>query len=293
MGIGAVTTAMPLDFDALAGIHCPIITPFDADGSVDRDSLRAVIDHALAGGVDGIVPCGTTGEFASLTPDERLAVIEATIEHVGDSGLVIAGVSGTAIPTVLDTIEDAAAAGADGALLTTAYFHAANAPRGERRFLESVADDTPIPIVLYNIPACTGRPIPVSTVAGLADHDRVIGIKDSSGDANYLSEVIRRTGPDFAVLQGFDSLLGAAMAMGAAGGINALSGVIPDAFAELHTAVTGGSMADARAIQRDRIAPLFQDCLEDGFAPVVKRELAAEGIIDDAAVRPPLVADSG
>lgn len=269
--------------ETLRGSACPLVTPV-ADGAVEADALASLIDHVEAGGVDAVVPCGTTGEFASLSSGERTRVIERT---VADATVPV--VAGTAAPNVaaaIERAETAARAGADAVMIPPPYFHTATEPAGNRRFFERVADRVSVPIVLYNIPACTGREIAPETVAALADHERIVGIKDSSGDLEYHLALERATPAAFVVLQGYDALLVPALRMGSDGGINALANVVPELFADLVADPTSGR---ARRLQT-AISPLFECCTEYGFAPVTKAALVHRGVLEDDAVRPPLTA---
>lgn len=269
------------------GTHCPLVTPFE-DGKVNHEVLVRLVDHVLGGGVDGLVPCGTTGEFASLDDEEYRAVLETTVE-AAEGAPVMAGAAGTSVPETLARIETAADAGSDAALITLPYFHGSNDSAGDAAFVRAVADDAALPMYLYNIPACVGRSIDPETVVTLADHDRILGLKDSSGDFNYFSELLHRTPERFQLFEGFDSHLVAGLVFGADGGINALSNVIPEAFAAATHAVRTGDVAEARWIHEKRVAPLFQQCVAHGFAPATKAALRARGILDGDEVRPPLV----
>lgn len=269
--------------DALEGVAPALVTPFE-DGTVDESALTAVVDHALAGGVDALVPCGTTGEFASLGPAERRRVVEVTVDAAGDVP-VLAGASGTSVTETVAAIEDAAAVGADAALVLPPYYHTGREPAGNRRFFEAVLERTTLPVVLYNIPAYTGEPVAVETVVALADHDRVLGIKDSSGDMAYLLSLVRETPAGFRCLQGYDALLVPALRMGVDGGINALANVLPAVYAELLE--TAGSPR-GRRLGAEAVVPLFEACSEYGFAPATKAALEHRGVIPDDGVRPPL-----
>ncbi len=273
--------------EAFDGVHCPLVTPFE-DGRVDHETLAALVDHVREGGVDGLVPCGTTGEFASLDAEEYRAVLETTVEHAGDAP-VMAGTADTSVAGTLELVETAADVGADAALITLPFFHTANDPAGNAAFIEAVADDAALPIYLYNIPACTGQEIQPSVVASAADHENVVGLKDSGGDFNYFLELRRQTPDGFQLFQGFDSYLVPGMAFGGAGGVNALSNVIPGAYAAAYEAMADGDFDAATEIQVEAINPLFQQCVEHGFAPATKAGLAARGVLPTDAVRPPLV----
>ncbi|AFZ73871.1 dihydrodipicolinate synthase family protein [Natronobacterium gregoryi] len=276
---------MTLEHD-LQGITTPLVTPFDSDGGeIDESALEDLVDHLLENGIDGLFPCGTTGEFASLTPEERRRVHEVVVDRAEGEVAVLAGAAATTVEEAVDYAEHAAEIGADVAVVTEPYFHGPNAPDGNRRFFERVADRSPLPVLLYNIPPCTGGSIALEALEAVADHENVIGIKDSSGDLGYTLSVIRRMPKEFVVLQGYDALLTPALRMGADGGLNAGSNVAPAAYTELYESFEG-----ERGIElQDAIEPLFGACAEHGFAPATKTALEYRGIVPSDAVRPPLV----
>ncbi|MFP9193274.1 dihydrodipicolinate synthase family protein [Natronosalvus vescus] len=269
----------------LEGITCPIATPFDDAGTIDEGALESLVDALLEGGIDGLFPCGTTGEFASLAPEERRRVVELTVDRVDGEVPVLAGAAATNVAETLAFVETAAALGADAAAVVPPYFHTATDPAGNQQFFERVADESPLPLVLYNIPSCTGQPIALETLERVADHEAVVGFKDSSGDFEYFLDAMRRTPDSFYCLQGFDTLLVPSLRMGADGGINALSNVAPSVYAEaFETAATerGNELQGA-------ISALFDAVRTHGFAPGTKTGLAHRGMIPTDAVRPPLV----
>ncbi|MFB1063626.1 dihydrodipicolinate synthase family protein [Natrinema sp. H-ect4] len=270
--------------DALRGITCPTVTPFD-DGSIDEAALADLLEHLQSGGVDAVFPCGTTGEFPSLTADEQRRVVEATVERAEVP--VVAGAAATSVDDTVAAIDRAADAGADAAAIVAPYFTTANAPAGNRRFFDAVLEDASLPVLLYNIPQCTGQSIEPETVAAVATHERAIGIKDSSGDLEYFLSVLAKTPDEFLCLQGYDALLVPALRMGADGGINALSNVVPGV---LRAAFERAEDDRGRKLQRDAISPLFEACTTHGFAPATKTALAERGVIPADEVRPPLVA---
>lgn len=274
---------------ALGRTLCPLVTPFaDGGDAIDHDALAGVVEHVLDGGIDGLVPCGTTGEFASLADEEYCAVLETAVD-AADGAPVLAGAAAPSVARTLDRIRTADAADADAALVTQPYFHTANDPAGNAAFLSRVADSAALPVYLYNIPSCTGQEIAPSVVAEVAEHPVVRGLKDSGGDFNYFLEVDRRTPDGFELYQGFDSYLVPGMFHGATGGINALSNAIPATFAAAADAVVDGDPDRARRLGTERISPLFQACAVHGFAPATKVALAARGVLDEPTVRPPLV----
>ncbi|GAD51951.1 4-hydroxy-tetrahydrodipicolinate synthase [Halarchaeum acidiphilum MH1-52-1] len=270
-------------------VHCPLVTPFDEAGDVDFDSLDAVVDGVLEAGLDGLVPCGTTGEFASLTRATNRTVLERVVSRADGGTSVIAGAGATSVPDTVESLTAAAEVGADAGLVVVPYFHTANAADGNARFLRRVADRSPLPLYLYNIPACTGSEIPVETVVELAGRDDVLGLKDSSGDFGYFTDVLAATPDDFAVYQGVDGQLVPAGLMEATGGINALSNAVPEVFAAVRDALNDGDAARARKLHTEALKPLFAFCADHGFAPATKAALVARGRIESDAVRPPLV----
>lgn len=275
------------DVAEFEGVLCPLVTPF-SNGSVNESALAALVDQLEDAGMDGLVPAGATGEFASLTDDEYRTVLRTTIDAADDVP-VMAGTADTTVPGTLDRIETAADLGADAALVVLPYFHGANDPAGNEAFLTAVADDAALPVYLYNIPSCTGQEIAPATVERVGRHENVRGLKDSSGDFTYVLDVLSRTPEDFHLFQGFDSHLIPATLMGATGGINALSNAIPETFVAARDAVAAGDLERAQEIGTERIAPLFQQCVTHGFAPATKAAVASRGWLETASVRPPLV----
>jgi 4-hydroxy-tetrahydrodipicolinate synthase len=265
----------------------PTVTPF-SNGSVDAEAVADLAEFVLDNGADGLVPCGTTGEFASLGDAEYETVVSTSVD-AADGAPVLPGAAATSVAGTLDRIDIAADCGADAVLIVLPYFHGANDPAGNERFLRAVLDDASLPVVLYNIPSCVGQSIDADLVEAVADHPALAGMKDTSGDLTHLLEIVRRTGEDFHLFQGWDSQLVPAVSMGATGGINAVSNYLPGLMAETIDAAANGDMGRGRDLQLDHIAPLFNTSLEYGFAPTTKAALVERGVIADDAVRPPLV----
>jgi 4-hydroxy-tetrahydrodipicolinate synthase len=265
----------------------PTVTPF-ANGSVDADAVADLSEFVLENGADGLVPCGTTGEFASLSLEEYETVVSSSVD-AADGAPVLPGAASSSVAGTLERIDVAADAGADAVLIVLPYFHGANDPAGNERFLRAVLDDTSLPIVLYNIPSCVGQSIDADLVEAVADHPQLAGMKDTSGDLTHLIDVIRRTDDDFHLFQGWDSQLVPAVSLGATGGINAVSNYLPGLMAEAIDAAATNDVARGRDLQLNHIAPLFNTSLEFGFAPTTKAALIERGVIDDDEVRPPLV----
>jgi len=262
-------------------VSSPIVTPFDADDDFDADALASHVETIVDAGLDGIVPCGTTGEFASLTDEERRTAVETTVEAANGRVPVIAGAADTTVSGVRDRLRFAAEAGADAGLITLPYYHTSTDPDGQRAFFERVADDAPLPIYLYDIPATVGESIDPDVVADLAAHESVVGLKDTSGDISAVDTAIDRTSEEFTVFQGVDALLYPSASLGVDGGINARSQVIPEVFVSLGEALRAGDDDRALALHREAIAPLFARCGDHGFAPAAKVAATHRGFIPD------------
>jgi len=268
-------------------VSSPIVTPFDADG-VDSDALANHVETLVDAGLDGIVPCGTTGEFASLTDAERRTTIGTVVEAADGRVPVIAGAADTTVSGARDRLRFADEAGADAGLVTLPYYQTSTGPDGQRAFFERVADGSPVPVYLYDIPATVGEPIDPKVVADLAGHESVVGLKGTSSDLSGLDAVLRRTPDSFTVFQGVDAQLYPTASLGVDGGINALSQVIPEAFVALGEALRDDDDDRALALHREAIAPLFARCADHGFAPAAKVAAAHRGFVPDPRVRPPL-----
>lgn len=269
---------------SFTGVLCPIVTPLD-EGDIDEDALTSLTDFILNNGVDGLFPCGTTGEFASLAPDQRQQVIEIVSETAGDAP-VIAGSAGTSVPETLARIDEAKTAGADAAAIVGPYFHTANSPKGTQQFFEAIAEETVLPLYLYNIPMYVGNEIDPEIVGALAEYESVHGMKDTSGDLSYFLSVDRFTPTEFVLFQGFDTLFVPALRMGSNGGVHALANVIPGVFAEL---LDSADTERGATLQREAVAPLFELCVEYGFAPATKAALVHRDVIPSDELKPPLV----
>jgi 4-hydroxy-tetrahydrodipicolinate synthase len=264
------------------------VTPFDAGGDVDADALASHVDALVEAGLDGMVPCGTTGEFASLADAERRTVIETAVDAADGRVPVIAGAADTTVSGVLDRLRAADAAGADAGLVTLPYYHGSTAPAGQRAFLDAVADETPLPVFLYDIPSTVGEAIDPDVLAAVAEREAVVGLKDTSGDVSAVDAAVDRTPDEFAVFQGVDALLYPSASLGVDGGIHALSQAVPEVFVALGEAIREGDDERALALHRRAVVPLFGRCEDHGFAPVAKVAAAHRGFVPDPRVRPPL-----
>jgi 4-hydroxy-tetrahydrodipicolinate synthase len=239
----------------LEGAIPPMVTPTEGrEGGVDVTVLESYTEFLVEGGVHGLFPCGSIGEFPSLTREERRTVVETVVEAAGDVP-VLAGCGATSVADVVALTEDAAAAGASAAVVVTPYYLGVD-QAGLRGFYEAVADRSPLPVVLYNIPQRTGVTLEVATTVALADHENVVGVKDSSGGMAGLFRTVAETPEEFAVVQGLSMLALPSLDSGAAGLISGAANVFPAALSALYEAHRAGEYDRAVAISNEIAGPL-------------------------------------
>jgi 4-hydroxy-tetrahydrodipicolinate synthase len=228
------------------GAITAIVTPFK-NGSIDEESFRSLIEFQIENGINGIVPCGTTGESTTLSHEEHDRVIEITIEAVKKRVPVIAGTGSNSTAEALRLTKHAYEAGADGALLVCPYY---NKPTQEGLYqhFKLIAENVPIPIVPYNISGRTGINMSTETLARLAKIRNIVGVKEASGLIKQMSDVISQCGKDFDVLSGDDIFTLPLMAMGGKGVISVVSNVVPADMAALTAAMEKGNLAKAREL---------------------------------------------
>lgn len=213
------------------GTGVPLVTPFDETGAVDHDRLETLTRWLEAEGVDFLVPCGSTGEAPLLTIDERAAVVETVAETTECP--VLAGTGQEGFEPTLETTERAAEAGADAALVISPSYYGSDDAALES-YYRDLADESPISLFLYSVPKFTGRALSPETVASLATHENIAGIKDSSGSLESLQRLVARTEDEaFAVLVGSGGVYAAGLATGADGGVLALANVAPARASEI------------------------------------------------------------
>lgn len=259
------------------GAMVAIVTPFKND-RIDEKALRELIEFQIANGTDAIVPCGTTGESATLSHEEHDRVIEITIDAVKKRVPVIAGTGSNNTAEALRLTKHAYEAGADGALIVCPYY---NRPTQEGLYqhFKAIAESVPIPIIPYNIASRTGVNMLPEMVAKLARIRNIVGIKEASGSIKQMSDVINLCGKDFDVLSGDDIFTLPLMAIGGAGIISVVSNVAPADMAGLVDACFAGDMAKARELHF-KMSPLI-DALFIEVNPIpVKAALALMGKID-------------
>jgi len=266
------------------GVFTALITPL-RDGEIDADALRALVDAQVAAGVDGVVPCGSTGESATLSHAEHRRVVEIVVDAAGGRLPVIAGTGSNNTREAVELTRHAREAGADAALLISPYY---NKPTQEGivAHFEHVARETGLPLVVYNIPGRTASNLLPATVARLSDIDGIVGVKEACGDLDQIAHVVAACRDDFAVLSGDDGLTLPLLAVGGNGVISTTSNVAPREMVALVGAARAGRFDQALPVHQ-RLMPLF-DALFCETNPIpVKAAVALQGHCGDE-IRLPL-----
>ncbi|OPY78653.1 MAG: 4-hydroxy-tetrahydrodipicolinate synthase [Syntrophorhabdus sp. PtaU1.Bin058] len=262
----------------LKGVYTALVTPFK-NGKVDEDALKDLIGFQLKEGVDGLVPCGTTGEAPTLSYEEHERVIDLTVKYAGGKVPVIAGTGSNSTKEAIELTEGAKRLGADACLLTTPYY---NKPtqEGLYRHYKEIAEAVDIPLVLYNIPGRTGINMAPETIKRVAEIPTIVGIKEASGSLVQVSEIYRLTGGRFTILSGDDNIFLPMMSVGAVGVISVLSNIMPKELKELYRAFAEqGDIKKARDMHT-RLMPLFQGMFVETNPIPVKEALYYMGMIE-------------
>jgi len=266
------------------GVLTALVTPF-RDGGVDERALQELVELQIEAGVDGLVPCGSTGEAATLSHAEHRRVIEVVVAAARGRVPVLAGTGSNSTSEALELTRHAKEAGADGAILISPYY---NKPTQEGIFAHyaHIAREAAFPLVVYNIPGRTASNILPATMARLADVEQIVGVKEASGDLHQISAVIAECREDFCVLSGDDAFTLPVLAVGGCGVISTTSNVAPSEMVELVRAFRAGDLARARDAHY-RLLPLVDALFSETNPIPVKAALALRGLIRDE-IRLPL-----
>jgi 4-hydroxy-tetrahydrodipicolinate synthase len=233
--------------ERLAGCGTALVTPFTTQGGVDEQSLRSFVDWQIASGVHFVVPCGSTGEAATMTPAEHRRVVEITVEQTAGRVPVIAGAASNDTSKAIALSREMASAGATHLLHASPMY---NKPpqRGIVAHFRAIADAVKIPIVVYNVPGRTASNIEAATTLELAEHENIVAVKEASGNLAQIGEIIRHRPARFSVLSGDDPLTLQVMADGGDGIISVTSNVAPALVAQLTELCAAGDYSSARDI---------------------------------------------
>lgn len=269
------------------GLYTAIVTPFK-NGAVDYDAYKALIEAQIAGGVDGIVPMGTTGESPTVSTEEHLEIIRKCVEFVAGRCQVIAGTGANCTAEAIEMTKAAAAMGVDGTLQVCPYYNKPN-QEGVYQHFKAIAEATDLPIMLYSIPGRSGIEIAVDTVARLAaDCPTIVAIKEAGGSVERVNQLVQALPADFAVLSGDDGLTVPFISCGAVGLVSVTSNVAPAEMKELVDAALSGDGKKALELQK-KYYPLMKGLMSLDVNPVpAKAALALRGQIG-WEIRLPLV----
>lgn len=268
------------------GTYTAIVTPFK-DGQIDEAALQRVIRMQIKGGVDGIVPVGTTGESATLDYEEHIRVIALSVKFAAGKTKVIAGTGGNSTKEAIYLTQEAEKAGADASLQVAPYY---NKPTQEGVFqhFSEVARNTKLPLILYSIPGRCGIEIAVDTVKRLAsDCKNIVSIKEAGGNPDRVSQLRAALGPKFTILSGDDSLTLPFMSVGAVGVVSVASNIIPREVSQMVKAFASGKAAAALKLH-EKYYPIFKDLFIETNPTPAKAALAMMGVIAEE-YRLPLV----
>ena len=272
---------MTTQIDWLRGCATALVTPFTANGTVDEERFRTLVEYQIAGGVKLLVPCGTTGESATMTEEEDQRVILLTIEVARDRAKIIAGAGSNSTASAIEYSRAAQSLGADAVLLVAPYY---NKPTQEglyvhfRAVAEAVSD---LPIVIYNVPGRTGCNIAAETTLRIAcDCENIVAIKEASGNLAQIMEILRRRPEGFRVLSGDDALTFPLIALGADGLISVAANEAPDLMSCMINLALDGKWDEARELHY-RLLPLMETNFIESSPGPVKAALSMLGLIEE------------
>ena len=261
------------------GVGTALVTPFTSSGAVDEAGVRRLARRQIEAGVHFLVPCGTTGEAPTLAPEERRLVVEIVVAEAQGRVPVLAGAGGYDTREVVESARAMREAGADGLLSVTPYYNKPT-PDGLVRHYQAIAEATPLPIVVYNVPGRTGCNVDPATIVRLAAIPHVAGVKEASGNMTQICEVVKAVPEGFLVLSGDDALTLPAMAIGARGIISVASNEVPGEMARLVEAAERNDFAAAREIHA-RLLPLLLVNLAESNPVPVKAAMAQMGLLEE------------
>ncbi len=264
---------------SFAGAGVALVTPFTKEGALDEAALRKLVRRQVAGGIDVLVPCGTTGESATLTSEETERVVAITLEESGGKP-VLAGAGSNDTRTAIERAKAAASLGVQGILSVGPYYNKPT-PDGFYRHFAAIADAVSVPVVVYNVPGRTGSNIDAKTQRRLAGHGNITAVKEASGNLGQISEVLRDRPPGFEVLSGDDAFTLPMMALGAEGVVSVCANQVPGPMHDLVVACARGDFAEGRRIHNRLLRLMNLNFVESNPIPV-KASLALLGLCQES-----------
>jgi len=274
---------------AFTGCGTALVTPFNRSGGLDEAGVGRLARRQIEAGVHFLVPCGTTGETPTLTPEERVRVVEIVVGEAKGRVPVLAGAGGYNTHEVIEAALQMARAGADGILSVAPYY---NKPTQEGLFqhYKAIADAVPLPVIVYNVPARTGVNVEVATIVRLSAISNIVGVKEASGNVTQMCEICAAVPADFLVLSGDDALTLPVMSVGGRGIISVVSNEVPAEMARLVELAEAGDFTAARRLHLE-LFPLMQVNFVESSPIPVKAAMAMMGLLDDV-YRLPMVPPS-
>ena len=263
----------------LEGVYTALVTPMAADGKVDEKALRRLVDFQVEGGVQGLVPVGTTGESPTLGGEECKRVIQVVVEQARGRVPVIAGAGSNSTAEAIEYARDAKEVGADATLQVTPYY---NKPtnQGILAHFRAIADAVNLPLVVYNIAGRTGKNIDNPVMLELAGHRNITAVKEASGDIGQIMDLISRKPAHFTVVSGDDNLTFPIMALGGKGVISVASNLVPDRMAKLVGLALKGDWDSARKLHYE-LLPLFRSMFIETNPIPIKAAMAMKGMMTE------------
>ena len=261
------------------GCGTALVTPFTKTGALDEAAVRRLGRRQIDNGVHFLVPCGTTGENPTLTLAERIRSVEILVDEAAGTVPILAGAGGYDTKEVIHLADEMRKAGATGLLSVTPYYNKPT-PEGLYQHYRAIAESTPLPIVVYNVPGRTGVNIDVATLVRLAGIPNIVGVKEASGNMTQMCEVCRAVPGDFIVLSGDDALTLPLMAVGGRGIISVASNEIPREMSQMVEAAERGDFVAAREMHA-RILPLLQINFVESSPGPVKAAMADMGLLEE------------
>jgi 4-hydroxy-tetrahydrodipicolinate synthase len=262
------------------GVGTALITPFTRTGALDEAAVRSLAKRQIDAGVHFLVPCGTTGETPTLSPEERRRVVELCVAEAKGRALVLAGAGGYDTQEVIHAVKEMERLGVQGILSVTPYYNRPT-PEGLYQHYKAIAEKTSLPIIVYNVPGRTGCNIDPATLARLATIPNIAGVKEASGNITQMAEICRSVRADFIVLSGDDAITLPLMAIGGRGIISVASNEVPAEMVHLVEAAERGDYATARR-WHEKLLPIMQINFVESSPGPVKFAMAAMGLCEEA-----------
>jgi 4-hydroxy-tetrahydrodipicolinate synthase len=269
------------------GVGTAIVTPFTKTLALDEEGVRRLARRQIDEGIHFLVPCGTTGESPTLSEDERTRIVQICVEEARGNVPVLAGAGGYDTREVIHAARQMERAGANGLLSVTPYYNKPT-PDGLIQHYKAIADSTPLPIIVYNVPGRTGCNIDPATLVKLAAIPNIVGVKEASGNIQQMCEICRSVPADFIVLSGDDAITLPLMSVGGRGVISVASNEVPGQMSKMVEAAERGDFAAARKLHAALLPLMLVNFVESNPIPV-KAAMAAMGLLDEV-FRLPMVA---